>query len=92
MKSEDGKYELVEKQIRYYFSIDNLCRDIHLRKQMDEEGFISEEVISNFNRVKSLSGGDFSIVERVLANMTNLERVDGKVRLRDGWEKWVFRK
>ena len=37
----------------YYWlgSIENLCRDIYLRSNMDEHGFIPVTVIANFNRV-----------------------------------------
>lgn len=42
--------EAVMKQIEYYFSVENLCKDIFLRSRMDENGWIPLNVISNFNR------------------------------------------
>ena len=93
------KYASLHKQIKFYFSVDNLCRDMYLRKQMDADGFISEDVIKNFNRVKTLSDGDDELVEKVIADIAELEwcveedgSKGGKVRLRNGWENWVLRK
>jgi la-related protein 1 len=40
-------------QIEYYFSVENLCRDIYLRSQMDEEGYVPVEIIAAFNRVRA---------------------------------------
>ncbi|MQM11472.1 hypothetical protein Taro_044379 [Colocasia esculenta] len=39
------------KQIDYYFSPGNLCKDIYLRQNMDEEGWVSISLIASFNRV-----------------------------------------
>lgn len=47
--------EAVKKQIDYYFSVDNLCKDIFLRSKMDEAGWIPMPVIANFNRVRMLT-------------------------------------
>ena len=31
---------MVTMQLEYYFSIDNLCKDVYLRKHMDSQGFV----------------------------------------------------
>ncbi|RKO90797.1 hypothetical protein BDK51DRAFT_38713 [Blyttiomyces helicus] len=42
-------------QIEYYFSIENLCRDIYFRRQMDpSNGTVPLNLVSGFNRVRSL--------------------------------------
>lgn len=46
--------EAIQKQIEYYFSVDNLIKDIYLRKHMDDEGWISLPFVCSFNRVKTL--------------------------------------
>ncbi|KAJ3279246.1 component of La ribonucleoprotein [Borealophlyctis nickersoniae] len=39
----------------YYFSIENLCRDIYFRRQMDAtNGSVPLKVVAGFNRVRSL--------------------------------------
>jgi len=50
----DSVRTYIKLQIRYYFSIQNLCKDIFLRKQMDEEGWIDLEIIKSFKRVEGL--------------------------------------
>jgi len=44
----------LKEQIEYYFSVENLCKDIYLRQQMDEEGFINLSTLFKFKRTKSL--------------------------------------
>ncbi len=45
----------LRSQLEYYYSVENLCRDMYFRKQMSlENGGVSLSVISNFNRVRSL--------------------------------------
>ncbi|RWW07611.1 hypothetical protein BHE74_00037627 [Ensete ventricosum] len=40
------------KQIDYYFSSDNLCKDVFLRQKMDEQGWVPISLIAGFNRVR----------------------------------------
>ncbi|KAF8422037.1 hypothetical protein EV426DRAFT_575423 [Tirmania nivea] len=44
--------ENVATQMNYYFSVDNLCRDIWLRKQMDSNGWINLSVFSKFSLIR----------------------------------------
>ncbi|CAA6661362.1 unnamed protein product [Spirodela intermedia] len=38
---------LLRTQIEYYFSEDNLARNVHLKMQMDEEGWVSVKRLTN---------------------------------------------
>ncbi|KAF2401349.1 hypothetical protein EJ06DRAFT_475206 [Trichodelitschia bisporula] len=83
---------MVSTQLEYYFSVDNLCKDIYLRKHMDSQGFVLLSVIADFNRVKSLTS-DIELIKHVCQQSPNLEHrigADGQDRLRtrEGWEKW----
>ncbi|EGW29872.1 uncharacterized protein SPAPADRAFT_57384 [Spathaspora passalidarum NRRL Y-27907] len=40
------------QQLDYYFSLENLIRDVYLRKNMDGEGWVSLSLILEFKRVK----------------------------------------
>ncbi|KAF2667343.1 hypothetical protein BT63DRAFT_290359 [Microthyrium microscopicum] len=85
---------MVSVQLEYYFSIDNLCRDIFLRGHMDSEGFIPLDLIAGFHRVKILTT-DMEMIKYVCRESHNLEHrlgVDGidRVRKREGWEKWIL--
>lgn len=42
-------------QIEYYFSVENLCKDLWLRKHMDGAGFVRLDFIAQFHRVKKLT-------------------------------------
>ncbi|KAK6453720.1 uncharacterized protein RJT20DRAFT_100560 [Scheffersomyces xylosifermentans] len=53
---QDPEQALVQ-QIDYYFSLENLIRDIYLRKNMDAEGWVSLDLILNFKRVKIIING-----------------------------------
>ncbi|KAJ3276582.1 La ribonucleoprotein domain member 1B [Terramyces sp. JEL0728] len=41
-------------QFEYYFSVENLCKDIYFRSLMDESGFVHFEKFFGFNRMKQL--------------------------------------
>ncbi|KAI8816497.1 uncharacterized protein EV422DRAFT_285675 [Fimicolochytrium jonesii] len=48
----------IRAQIEYYFSVENLCRDIYFRRQMDSNnGGVPLLLIGGFNRVRSLING-----------------------------------
>ena len=90
-------YSMVMTQIEYYFSIDNLCKDLYLRKNMDSQGFVPLSVIANFKRIKTLTGPDFSIesLKFVCQQVKSVEYVHGedgqdKMRRREGWGDFIL--
>ncbi|KAF2002896.1 hypothetical protein P154DRAFT_125714 [Amniculicola lignicola CBS 123094] len=88
--------DMVKMQLEYYFSVENLCKDIFLRKQMDSKGFVYLNVIAEFNRIKQLTT-DIELIKHVCFHSNIIDfRVggDGRDRLRrgEGWEQWVLSK
>lgn len=86
--------EMVTTQLEYYFSVDNLLKDMFLRKHMDSKGFVLLAVIANFNRVKQLTP-DRDILKVACMNSEIIEigvGEDGKERLRraDGWQQFLL--
>ncbi|CAO3588189.1 unnamed protein product [Absidia cylindrospora] len=80
----------ISQQIEYYFSIDNLCKDIFLRKQMDSNGYVELSFLANFNRVKGLTT-DLSLIRDALTQSQVVEVTsENKIRKREGWEMWVL--
>ncbi|CEP18651.1 hypothetical protein [Parasitella parasitica] len=80
------------QQIEYYFSVDNLCRDIFLRSQMDAEGYVPITLIAGFNRVRGLTT-DMSLVRASLelSKILQMKQDSGDlVRKKEGWETWVL--
>ncbi|GAA5863128.1 hypothetical protein JCM3774_001430 [Rhodotorula dairenensis] len=78
-------------QIEWWFSVDNLCRDLFLRQSMDTAGWIPISLIASFNRIKNLTN-DIKIVVECM-RMTPLLEVsprDRFVRLAQTWPQWVL--
>jgi la-related protein 1 len=80
----------------YYFSLDNLLRDMYLRKHMDSQGFVLLDFIAQFKRLQSITQ-DLEMLKLVCQNSGTIEYrlgVDGKSRIRkaDGWKDWVLEK
>ncbi|GAA6061373.1 hypothetical protein JCM10212_005827 [Sporobolomyces blumeae] len=78
-------------QLEWWFSVDNLCRDLFLRSKMDANGWVLISIIASFNRIKNLTS-DIAIVVECL-RMTPLLEVSPKgqhVRLRQAWPEWVL--
>lgn len=89
-------FEMVSTQLEYYFSIDNLLKDMFLRKNMDSQGFVFLDVIINFNRIKQLSA-DPNVLKAACLRSETIEiktGEDGRDRLRrqEGWEQFVMPK
>ncbi|KAI0009079.1 hypothetical protein F4779DRAFT_617908 [Xylariaceae sp. FL0662B] len=85
---------LVLSQVEYYFSIDNLCKDWHLRKHMDSQGFVLLNVIASFKRMQELAS-DYGVIRLACESSPIIELVVGedgqeRVRRRDKWEPWVL--
>lgn len=77
-------FNVVTLQLEYYFSLDNLLKDMYLRKNMDSQGFVYLEVIASFNRVKTLTQ-DWELLKQVCLHSELVQiRVgeDGKERVR----------
>ncbi|KAI9819735.1 MAG: hypothetical protein M1826_001088 [Phylliscum demangeonii] len=92
-----GQYtvpDLVCRQLEYYFSVDNLCKDLFLRKLMDAQGFVPLSVLANFRRIQSLTQ-DMELLRYVCHQSQHIEFVPGhdgidRVRRKEGWEKWLL--
>ena len=94
-----GMKPLLTHLREYYFSVDNLLKDMFLRERMDSQGFVFLHVLSNFNRMKQLKEGmkieneviRFACYEsRILELVTGHDGVD-RVRKAEGWEQWVLK-
>lgn len=87
---------ILKSQVQYYFSLENLCKDMFLRKHMDSQGFVFLEVISNFKRIQDLTS-DMDMIRGACVEAETVDLVvgqDGRERLRShqGWEQWILPK
>jgi len=81
--------EAILKQLEYYFSIDNLCKDLFLRSHMDEEGWVDISVIANFNRVRSLGCENSTLLE-IVSKSEVIESKETKLRAKNDWKTWLL--
>lgn len=91
---QDLLYNAVAMQLEYYFSLDNLLKDMFLRKHMDSQGWIFLTFIADFNRLKQLTT-DYGLLRAACLDSAEVElRVgeDGKDRVRkvESWQQFVL--
>lgn len=81
----------LRNQINYYFSEENLSKDMFLRKKMDSQGWVAIEIIAAFNRVRMLTP-DLSIIASALSSSSIIEVSSDNMFLRakEDHEKWVL--
>lgn len=77
----------IRHQVEYYFSVENLVKDMYIRALMDENQFVPLVEIAQFNRLLTLTN-DINLVNEVIAESTIVEVVDGKVRRRENPEQF----
>ncbi|EMR08263.1 hypothetical protein PNEG_03429 [Pneumocystis murina B123] len=80
-------------QIDYYFSVENLCKDLFLRRHMDSQGWVNLLILANFNRIRSFAL-EYSFIRDVTtySRTVDINFSDGydRVRKKEGWEIWVL--
>ncbi|KAH8913612.1 winged helix DNA-binding domain-containing protein, partial [Atractiella rhizophila] len=86
--TDPAKYYVLG-QAEWYFSVDNLCKDMFLRGQMDSQGWVDISMVASFNRIKSLTD-DMNLVRDTMSLSTFLEVRDWKVRKRGDWYHWIL--
>lgn len=79
------------QQIEYYFSVENLCKDVFMRNQMDTEGFVPLSLVASFNRIRYLTT-DLDLIKDALKPSKEVELDGDRIRRRDDWATWVFPK
>ena len=85
---------MLKQQIEYYFSIDNLCKDLFLRQRMDSQGFVPLHFILAFQRVRDI-GADLGMVRLVCEESNEIDFVVGeddceRLRRRHGWDTFIL--
>lgn len=82
---------LINNNSEFYFSPDNLVRDIFLRQHMDVDGFVPLAFVGSFQAVYSVHQDYPSLLTAVKdSELVELDEENEKVRLRDGWQKWLW--
>jgi hypothetical protein len=81
--------QAILQQFEYYFSIENLLRDMYLRGLMDEHHFVPLDIMWQFNRVQRLTS-DLDLIYESIKDSPVLEIQEGSVRRRDHPEKFPY--
>ncbi|KAG0324832.1 La ribonucleoprotein domain member 1B [Dissophora globulifera] len=87
----DALKAFILQQMEYYFSVENLCKDVYMRTQMDSEGYVPLSLVANFNRVKNLST-DHVLIKDTIKDSKVVEMDGDKLRKRGDWATWIFPK
>ncbi|KNE69122.1 hypothetical protein AMAG_13979 [Allomyces macrogynus ATCC 38327] len=82
----------IQKQVEYYFSVDNLCKDLYIRQHMDAtQGWVPLTVLAAFNRVKLLTDSLAMIADALIGSTVVEVSADRLgVRPRDDWQRWIL--
>ncbi|KAI3502815.1 hypothetical protein L1887_31153 [Cichorium endivia] len=79
----------IVKQIDYYFSDENLVKDIYLRKNMNEQGWVPVNLIASFKKVLGLTD-NVQLILDVMRTSKVVEVKGEKMRKRTEWKKWIL--
>lgn len=80
--------EALKQQIEYYFSVDNLVKDMFLRTKMGPDGFLPLSLICGFKRVKMMSQ-DMTFILSAIAESEEVEVQDDQIRKRKDWNLFL---
>ncbi|MED6193569.1 hypothetical protein PIB30_020713 [Stylosanthes scabra] len=82
-------YTKIVNQIDYYFSNDNLIKDLYLRQNMDEQGWVPISLIAGFKKVMQLTD-NVQIVLDAVRTSSVIEVNGDKIRRGNDWERWLI--
>jgi la-related protein 1 len=74
----------IRTQIEFYFSVDNLCKDMYLRSHMDTDGWTPLELIMQFPKVKKFCAATDDVLATLEQSTTlDVDKARKLIRLRD---------
>ncbi|KAF7453591.1 LHP1 La protein small RNA-binding pol III transcript stabilizing protein [Pyrenophora tritici-repentis] len=87
-------FNTLVSQVSYYFSLENLLKDVYLRRHMDSQGFVPLEFVAGFNRIKNLTL-DLDTIRLACQQSAEVEYCTSEtgqelLRRKDGWQLWVL--
>ncbi|CAN6443153.1 unnamed protein product [Victoria cruziana] len=78
----------IVKQIEYYFSAENLSKDMFMRSVIDKEGWVPIKIIAGFRRVVAMTG-DIEVVIDALKESSQVELRGNMMRKSKDWDKFL---
>ncbi|GFR70529.1 La-related protein 1 [Elysia marginata] len=84
--------ETLRHQVEYYFSEDNLVKDLFLRKKMDDQGWVNLQLVLSFNKVKELKADHKSLIQAIRgSNKLELSENEDFIRTSNHPTKWPIK-
>lgn len=81
----------VQKQIEYYFGIENLLKDVFLRKHMTDEGFVPIALLAGFRRIQDMTCDVSILMEAITTSeLVEANSQNTHIRLRGEWQRWIL--
>jgi la-related protein 1 len=77
-------------QIEHYFSIENLLKDMFLRKNMNEEGWVDISLIAKWPEMQKKTQDMSVLIEAIsTSSMVEISPNGSHLRVRHDWAKWL---
>lgn len=97
ISKKTDQVHVIKIQLIYYFSTENLCKDLYLRSLIDaDDGTIQLSNLMKFQRLQTLTNGgkDIKLVLQALTHpeLSHVEVLDGELLRLKSWKEWVIRK
>mmetsp|Transcript_47127 Transcript_47127/g.131503 ORF Transcript_47127/g.131503 Transcript_47127/m.131503 type:complete len:207 (+) Transcript_47127:2-622(+) len=81
---EEEQKAALKAQIEFYFSVDNLCKDLYLRSHMNASGWTPIELIAQFPQVRKFKASANDIVEILMdSDVLEVDAATHYMRLKD---------
>mmetsp|Transcript_32467 Transcript_32467/g.39903 ORF Transcript_32467/g.39903 Transcript_32467/m.39903 type:complete len:365 (-) Transcript_32467:316-1410(-) len=79
------------KQVEYFFTDDELCRNTFLRWNMDCEGYIPAAIVFNFPSVVRYGLPYHELLDSIkLSKMLEVDTANETIRIRGEYKKWLY--
>lgn len=81
----------MEKQIEYYFGMENLLKDVYLRKHMNEEGWVPISLLQGFPRIQQITHDPSILVDAITTSqLIEISPQNTHMRLKNEWPRWIL--
>lgn len=80
---------LLQQQLEYYFSRENLATDTYLVSQMDSDQYVPIGTVANFNQIKGLTK-DLNLIVEVLRESPHVQVDDSGKKVRPSHKRCVL--
>ena len=88
--AQPPRLEQIKLQVEYYFSANNLAKDVYLRQLMNARGYVPVCKLLEFNRLRALTSSAIDLLTAAKASQY-LKTKNGAIRSRTNWQKYILK-